>query len=122
MATRRMTMAQALIQFLKNQYVERDGQEHLFFAGMLGIPGTATWRESARPCNRIQISLTIWCATSSPACIWRRDLPRPAPSSHFCLHLVHRARRDNMITGAALATINRLPVLLLPGDIFAAAT
>ena len=39
MNTRRMTMAQALIQFLKNQYVERDGEQHAFFAGMLGIFG-----------------------------------------------------------------------------------
>ena len=39
MATRRMTMAQALIGFLKNQYVERDGEEHKFFAGVLGIFG-----------------------------------------------------------------------------------
>ena len=39
MKTRRLTMAQALILFLKNQYVERDGQQHAFFAGMLGIFG-----------------------------------------------------------------------------------
>jgi len=39
MNTRRMTMAQALIQFLKNQYVERDGKQNAFFAGMLGIFG-----------------------------------------------------------------------------------
>jgi len=39
MKTRRMTMAQALIQFLKAQYVERDGREHAFFAGVLGIFG-----------------------------------------------------------------------------------
>src|ERR1035438_7200253 len=39
MNTRRVTMAQALVSFLKNQYVERDGREHKFFAGMLGIFG-----------------------------------------------------------------------------------
>ena len=39
METRRLTMAQALVTFLKNQYVERDGQEHQFFAGVLGIFG-----------------------------------------------------------------------------------
>ena len=39
METRRMTMAQALVSFLKNQYVERDGQQHKFFAGVLGIFG-----------------------------------------------------------------------------------
>ncbi len=39
MKTRRMTMAQALIEFLKQQHVERDGREHAFFAGMVGIFG-----------------------------------------------------------------------------------
>ena len=39
METRRVTMAQALVSFLKNQHVERDGQQHAFFAGVLGIFG-----------------------------------------------------------------------------------
>ena len=39
MKTRRLTMAQALIQFLTAQYAERDGREHKFFAGVLGIFG-----------------------------------------------------------------------------------
>ena len=39
MKMRRMTMAQALIEFLKQQHVERDGREHAFFAGVLGIFG-----------------------------------------------------------------------------------
>ncbi len=39
MKTVRLTMAQALLGFLKNQYVERDGVEHRFFAGVLGIFG-----------------------------------------------------------------------------------
>src|SRR4026207_1792658 len=39
MNTKRLTMAQAIIAFLKNQYVERDGKEHLFFAGCFGIFG-----------------------------------------------------------------------------------
>ena len=39
MNTKRLTMAQAIIAFLKNQYVERDGKEQLFFAGCFGIFG-----------------------------------------------------------------------------------
>ena len=39
MKTIRLTTAQALIRFLKNQYVERDGEENPFFAGILGIFG-----------------------------------------------------------------------------------
>ena len=39
MTTKRLTMAQAIIGFLKNQHVERDGREQQFFAGVLGIFG-----------------------------------------------------------------------------------
>ena len=38
-STRRLTMAQAVVTFLQQQYVERDGSEHLFFAGCFGIFG-----------------------------------------------------------------------------------
>src|SRR4051794_35340895 len=112
--TRRLTMAQALIAFLQQQYVESDGQEQRFFAGCFGIFGhgnvsgigqalqqnpefryyqsrneqamvhTAT--AFAKTKNRLQ---TLVCTTSI------------GPGA------------TNMITGAATATINRLPVLLL---------
>ena len=42
METRRVTMAQALLSFLKNQYVERDGQQHKFFAGCWEFSATET--------------------------------------------------------------------------------
>ena len=121
METRRVTMAQALLGFLKNQYVERDGQRTQILRRSAGNfrprehgryrPGAAT---------KIPIFRTYWCATNSPVCTWRRRTPRRttdcAPSP-----VPRRSDRapPNMITGAALATINRLPVLLLPGDIFA---
>jgi 3D-(3,5/4)-trihydroxycyclohexane-1,2-dione acylhydrolase (decyclizing) len=120
MNTKRLTMAQAMIAFLKNQYVERDGKEQLFFAGCFGIFGHGnvagigqalqqnpdfryyqtrneqamvhTAAAYAKMKNRLQ---TMVCTTSI------------GPGA------------TNMITAAAGATINRLPVLLLPGDIFA---
>jgi 3D-(3,5/4)-trihydroxycyclohexane-1,2-dione acylhydrolase (decyclizing) len=120
MNTKRLTMAQAIIAFLKNQYVERDGKEQLFFAGCFGIFGHGnvagigqalqqnpdfryyqtrneqamvhTAAAYAKMKNRLQ---TFVCTTSI------------GPGA------------TNMITAAAGATINRLPVLLLPGDIFA---
>ncbi len=120
MATRRLTMAQALIGFLKNQYVERDGQQHLFFAGVLGIFGHGN------------------VAGIGQALQENPDLPYiPVRNEQSGVHLAsafakasNRLRAfactssigpgaTNMITGAALATVNRLPVLLLPGDIFA---
>jgi 3D-(3,5/4)-trihydroxycyclohexane-1,2-dione acylhydrolase (decyclizing) len=120
MNTKRLTMAQAIIAFLKNQYVERDGKEQAFFAGCFGIFGHGnvagigqalqqnpdfryyqtrneqamvhTAAAYAKMKNRLQ---TLVCTTSI------------GPGA------------TNMITAAAGATINRLPVLLLPGDIFA---
>jgi 3D-(3,5/4)-trihydroxycyclohexane-1,2-dione acylhydrolase (decyclizing) len=113
-------MAQAVIAFLKNQYVARDGVERPFFAGCFGIFGHGnvagigqalqqnpdfryyqtrneqamvhTAAAYAKMKNRLQ---TLVCTTSI------------GPGA------------TNMITAAAGATINRLPVLLLPGDIFA---
>ncbi len=120
METRRLTMAQALIQFLKNQYVERDGQQHAFFAGVLGIFGHGN------------------VAGIGQALKQNPDFPYiPVRNEQSGVHMAaayakasNRLRAfactssigpgaTNMITGAALATINRLPVLLLPGDIFA---
>ena len=120
METRKLTMAQALLGFLKNQYVERDGVEHRFFAGVLGIFGHGN------------------VAGIGQALQQNLDLPYiPVRNEQAAVHLAagfaktsNRLRAfactssigpgaTNMITGAALATINRLPVLLLPGDIFA---
>ena len=120
MATRRMTMAQALIQFLKNQYVERDGQEHLFFAGMLGIFGHG---------NVAGIGQALQQNPDFPYYLVRNEQSGVHLAAGFA-KASNRLRTfactssigpgaTNMITGAALATINRLPVLLLPGDIFA---
>ena len=118
--TVRLTVAQATIRFLKNQVVSRDGVEQPFFAGCFGIFGHGnvagigealqanpdfrfyqTRNEQAmvhtavayaKMKNRLQ---TLVCTTSI------------GPGA------------TNMVTGAAGATINRLPVLLLPGDFFA---
>ena len=120
MATRRMTMAQALIQFLKNQYVERDGQEHKFFAGVLGIFGHG---------NVAGIGQALQQNPDFPYYLVRNEQSGVHLAAGFA-KASNRLRAfactssigpgaTNMITGAALATINRLPVLLLPGDIFA---
>ena len=120
MKTRRMTMAQALIQFLKQQYVERDGREHAFFAGMLGIFGHG---------NVAGIGQALQQNPDFPYIMVRNEQSGVHMAAGFA-KASNRLRTfactssigpgaTNMITGAALATINRLPVLLLPGDIFA---
>lgn len=117
--TRRLTAAQALLTFLQNQYVERDGKEHAFFAGMLGIFGHG---------NVAGIGQAIQ-ETKFPYILVRNEQSAVHMASGYA-KMSNRLRTfactssigpgaTNMITGAALATINRLPVLLLPGDIFA---
>ncbi len=120
MTTRRMTMAQALVCFLKNQYVERDGQQHLFFGGMLGIFGHGNvagigqalqenpdFRYIPVRNEQSSVHLAVGFAKASNRLRAMACTSSIGPGA------------TNMITGAALATINRLPVLLLPGDIFA---
>ncbi len=117
--TRRLTTAQAIVTFLQNQYVERDGQEHLFFAGMLGIFGHGNVAGIGQALQQ----------TKFPYILMRNEQSAVHLASGFA-KMSNRLRTfactssigpgaTNMITGAALATINRLPVLLLPGDIFA---
>jgi 3D-(3,5/4)-trihydroxycyclohexane-1,2-dione acylhydrolase (decyclizing) len=120
MKTRRMTMAQALIAFLKQQHVERDGREHVFFAGMLGIFGHG---------NVAGVGQALQENPDFPYILVRNEQAGVHIATGFA-KASNRLRTfactssigpgaTNMITGAALATINRLPVLLLPGDIFA---
>src|SRR5579863_2546392 len=120
MKTRRMTMAQALIEFLKQQHVERDGREHAFFAGMVGIFGHG---------NVAGIGQALQENPEFPYILMRNEQAGVHLAAGFA-KASNRLRTfactssigpgaTNMITGAALATINRLPVLLLPGDIFA---
>jgi 3D-(3,5/4)-trihydroxycyclohexane-1,2-dione acylhydrolase (decyclizing) len=113
-------MAQALLGFLKNQYVERDGQQHKFFAGVLGIFGHG---------NIAGIGQALQQNPDLPYIMVRNE----QSGVHLAAAYAKASNRlrafactssigpgaTNMITGAALATINRLPVLLLPGDIFA---
>lgn len=120
MKTRRATAAQALIGFLKNQYVERDGKQHAFFSGMLGIFGHG---------NVAGIGQALQQNPDFPYILVRNE----QAAVHFAAAFAKTSNRlrtyactssigpgaTNMITGAAMATINRLPVLLLPGDIFA---
>ena len=52
MKTVRLTMAQALVRFLENQYIAYDGIEHPFVEGVIMLPATATWSASDRRWRR----------------------------------------------------------------------
>ena len=118
--TTRLTVAQAIISFLKNQYSERDGSEHRLFEGCLGIFGHG---------NVAGLGQALEQDPGLPYYLFRNEQAMVHTAAAFA-KMSNRLRclactssigpgATNMITGAAVATVNRLPVLLLPGDIFA---
>src|SRR5580692_7794780 len=118
--TTRLTVAQAIISFLKNQFSERDGTPHRLFEGCLGIFGHG---------NVAGIGQALEQDPGLPYYLFRNEQAMVHTAAAFaktsnrlrCLACTTSIGpgATNMVTGAALATINRLPVLLLPGDIFA---
>ena len=120
MTTRRLTMAQALIGFLKNQYVERDGKENRFFAGAWGIFGHGNVAGLGQalqenPDFRYYLSRNEQASVHIATAFAKA---RNRMATFACISSIGPGA-TNMLTGAATATINRIPVLLLPGDIFA---
>ena len=122
MKTVRVTMAGAIVRFLKVQYVRRDRVEHRLINGVCGIFGHGNVTGFGQALEEFG----------------GRDLPYLQPKNeqamvHTAIAYAKTKRRlgtlacttsigpgaTNMVTGAACATVNRLPVLLLPGDIFA---
>src|SRR3712207_541042 len=121
MSTVRLTAAQALVRFLANQYVERDGLEQRFFAGVFGIFGHGNVAGVGQALQQYSGELTYYQARNEQAMVhtaaaYARTKNRLGALA--CTSSIGPGA-TNMVTGAALATINRLPVLLLPGDVFA---
>ena len=120
MTTLRLTVAQALIKFLKHQFVERDGRVQPFFAGCFGIFGHGNIAGVAQAL-RENPDFRYYLARNEQAMV--HTAAAYAKMKNRLQTLVCTSSigpgATNMVTGAAAATINRLPVLLLPGDIFA---
>ena len=119
-ATQRLTMAQAIIAFLKNQYVERDGLEQSLFAGCFGIFGHGNVAGIGQALQQMP-EFRYYQARNEQAMVHAAVAfakTKNRLQTFVCTSSVGPGT-TNMVTGAALATINRLPVLLLPGDIFA---
>jgi 3D-(3,5/4)-trihydroxycyclohexane-1,2-dione acylhydrolase (decyclizing) len=120
MKTQRLTTAQALITFLQNQYVERDGQEAAFFAGVWGIFGHGNVAGVGQALQQ-NPRFRYYLARNEQAMVHTATAFAKMSNrlrTFACTSSIGPGA-TNMITGAATATINRLPVLLLPGDIFA---
>src|ERR1700704_4967139 len=117
---RRMTMAQAVVAFLKNQYSSRDGKEARFFEACFGIFGHGNVAGMGQALEQYG-ALRYYLCRNEQAMV--HTAAAFAKTSNRLRTLACTTSigpgATNMVTGAALATINRLPVLLLPGDIFA---
>ena len=121
MGTVRLTMAQALVRFLSMQYVERDGVEHRFFAGCFGIFGHGNVAGVGQALLQYENELTYYQARNEQGMVHAATAfarQKNRLQTFACTSSIGPGA-TNMVTGAALATINRLPVLLLPGDVFA---
>src|SRR6188472_2353747 len=123
--TIRLTVSQALVTFLSQQWSSRDGVEHRLVQGCFGIFGHGNVAGVGQALLQAELSdpgaLPYWTGRNEQGMV------------HACTAFARMKNRlstlactasvgpgaSNMVTGAALATVNRLPVLLLPGDIFA---
>src|SRR5256886_16801816 len=110
-ATKRLTMAQAVIAFLKNQYVERDGREHPFFVGCFGIFGHGNIGGIGQALQQMP-EFRYYQARNEQAMVhaataFAKVKNRLQPFA--CTSSIGPGA-TNMVTGAATATINRLPV------------
>ena len=120
-ATRRMTAAQAIVRFLAQQYVERDGKTQRMVAGVFGIFGHGVVSGLGQALEEVGEELPFYQARNEQAMVHTAAAfarMKNRLQIFACTSSVGPGA-TNMITGAAGATVNRIPVLLLPGDTFA---
>src|SRR5215207_8549240 len=121
----RLTVAQALVKFLGVQYSESDGEERKLFAGCFGIFGHG----NVAGIGQALLQAELEQPDTLPYILGRNEQAMVHTAAAYA-RMKNRLQTyavsssvgpgaTNMVTGAALATINRLPVLLLPADTFA---
>ncbi|WP_430782109.1 3D-(3,5/4)-trihydroxycyclohexane-1,2-dione acylhydrolase (decyclizing) [Actinoplanes sp. G11-F43] len=121
----RLTVGQAVVRFLAAQRTERDGAEHRLIEGWFGIFGHGNVAGLGQALLEAELT--------DPDAVPFRQARNEQGMVHAATGFARQRNRmstlactssigpgaTNMVTGAALATVNRLPVLLLPGDVFA---
>src|SRR6201988_285015 len=116
-----LTVGQALLRFLAAQHVERDGVEQRFFGGCFGIFGHGKVAGFGQALHQSPELLTYYQGRNEQSMVHAAvgyARMRNRLGALVCTSSIGPGA-TNMVTGAALATVNRLPVLLLPGDVFA---
>ena len=119
--TVRLTVAQALVTYLSRQYSVADGQRRRLIPATLGIFGHGNVAGLGQALDQLSDAM--------PFIQGRNEQALVHAATAFAKHSRRQATlavtssigpgAPNMVTGAALATVNRLPVLLLPGDTYA---
>lgn len=121
MKTIRLTMAQALVRFLENQYISYDGVEHPFVEGVIMLPGHGNVVGLGQALAQEAHHLKVWQGKNEQG------------MAHTAVAFAKQCKRKkiiavtssvgpgaaNMVTAAATATANNIPVLILPGDVYA---
>ena len=121
MKTVRLTMAQALVRFLENQYIAYDGMEHPFVEGVIMLPGHGNVVGLGQALRQEAHRLHVWQGKNEQG------------MAHTAVAFAKQMKRKkiiavtssvgpgaaNMVTAAATATANNIPVLILPGDVYA---
>ena len=121
MKTVRLTMAQALVRFLENQYIAYDGIEHPFVEGVIMLPGHGNVVGLGQALRQEAHRLKVWQGKNEQG------------MAHTAVAFAKQMKRKkiiavtssvgpgaaNMVTAAATATANNIPVLILPGDVYA---
>jgi len=120
-ASVRLTTGQAIINYLAAQHVERDGVEHRFFAGLWGIFGHGNIGGVAQAIQQAEADFPYYLTRNEQAMVHAAvgyAKLRNRLGAFACLTSIGPGA-TNMVTGAASATINHVPVLLMAGDAFA---
>ena len=121
METTRMTMSQALVRYLMAQFIEVDGEERPYFAGVWAIFGHGNVAGMGEALHAVKDVFPTWRAHNEQGMAHASIAYAKAKfrtGAMVCSTSIGPGA-TNLITAAALAHVNRLPVLLLPSDVFA---
>jgi 3D-(3,5/4)-trihydroxycyclohexane-1,2-dione acylhydrolase (decyclizing) len=119
--TVRLTVAQALVTYLSRQYSVADGHRRRLIPAALGIFGHGNVAGLGQALDQLSSELPFIQGRNEQALVHMASGYAKATRRHSTLAVTASIGPGamNLVTGAALATVNRLPVLLLPGDTYA---
>jgi 3D-(3,5/4)-trihydroxycyclohexane-1,2-dione acylhydrolase (decyclizing) len=119
--TVRLTVAQAIVTYLSKQYSVADGQRRRLIPAALGIFGHGNVAGLGQALDQLSDALPFIQGRNEQALVHAATAYAKASRRHATLAVTASIGPGalNMVPGAGVATVNRLPVLLLPGDTYA---